>query len=347
MSASENLKNLRSGMFDFEILDKKIIEKRVFLTTENIVSAKIKDEMVNRIGNLIPENVSFYKIEYAEKTNFDESVTDILFDAKNDSATNKQVQSRKNYYFNDWEKSYSYSYLDGDFGEQIDETEDDEISPKNSADKIGDDLTKIISKAKPFVSVKLFSPKSLPLPLFFDNRKALIFTLQNPANLNRKELEATLSTRAQKLFTVNNQKANFVWTDFSIGKIPARQLKISSLGWRIFYLFRQNELFFSNDEDLLKEILATNKNQTRFTETFDKFTVIRLNDRHEFFNRVFETLENDDKQSGNSPGSNFFTKNIGSLLDVASDIERIEIKQTSAPNFLFEEIAFILKEKPA
>jgi len=346
MSAPENLKNLRSGMFDFEIQDKKIIEKRVFLTAENQSFAKIKAEIANRIGNLIPENVPFYKIEAAEKTNFDESVADIFFDAKNDSVTNKRAQSKKNYYFRDWEKSYSYSYLDNDFGEQIDETEDDEILPDKTKDKISDDLAKIIGIANPIASVKLFAPKSLPPPLFFDNRKALIFSLQNPRNFNRNELETMLSKRAQKLFTVNNQKADFVWTDFSIDEFSARHLTMPSLGWKIFYALRQNELIFSNSEDLLKEILATNKNQPKFTETYNKFTVIRLNDRREVFGKVFETLENDDKQSGDSTGSNFFTKNIGSLFDVASDVERIEIKQTSAPNFLFEEIAFVLREKP-
>ncbi|HVE56649.1 MAG TPA: hypothetical protein VNB22_07465, partial [Pyrinomonadaceae bacterium] len=345
MSETENLKNRQAGMLDFEIQDKKIVEKRVFLMAESVVPVKIKAETANRLSNLIPENVPFYKIDTAEKTNFDASVLNVLFDAKNDSATKKPAQSKKNYYFNDWEKSYSYSNLDNDFGEQIDETEDEEILTDKSAGKISNDLTKIIGKANPNVSVKLFSPILLP-PLFFDNRKALIFSLQNPVNLNRNDLETTLSTTAQKLFTVNNQKSEFVWTDFSIGEIPVRRMTMPSLGWNVFYALRQNELIFSNSEELLKEISAVNKNQPKFAETFDKFTVINLDRRQEIFDNIFETLEKDDNLSGNSTGRDFFTTNIGSLLDVVSDVKRIEIKQTSAQNFLFEEIDFVLKEKP-
>jgi len=346
MSETENLKNLRSGMFDFELQDKKIVEKRVFLTVESKASVKLKTETANRIGNLIPENIPFYKIENVEKNNFNELLSDVLFDAKNDSVTNKTAPPKKNYYFDDWEKSYSFSNPGNDFGERIDESEDEGILTDLPSVKTNDNLTKIIGNTNPNGFVKLFSPKPLPPPLFFDNRKALIFSLQNPDNLNPKELETSISNGAQNLFTVNNQTSEFVWTNLSIGKIPARQLTMPALGWKIFYALRQNELIFSNSEDLLTEISAANKAQPKFTETFDKFTVIRFGERREVFDNVFETLEKDDNQSGNSTGRDFFTKNIGSLLDAISDVERIEIKQTSAQNFLFEEIDFVLKEKP-
>jgi hypothetical protein len=346
MSEAENLKNLRAGMFDFEIEDKKVIERRVFLTAESKPSGKINAETANRVGNLIPENIPFYKIEPAEKVSLDESVSDGLFDVNNNSETSGSVQKKEDYYFNDWEKSYSYSNLDRDFSEPINETEDDEILPDRITDKSSDDLTKIIGAANPNASLKLFSPQNLPSPLFFENRKALIFSLQNPSNLNRKELENALSKQAQNLFTVGNQKSEFVWTDFSLENSVARQLTMPSLGWKIFYVLRQNELIFSNNEDLLKSILQAKNSAPKFAETFEKFTVINLENGRETFDEVFKTLQYDDENSDYPSGGKLFTGNIGSLLDVVSDVERIEIKQTSEQKFLFEEIDFVLKDKP-
>lgn len=345
MTKTKNLANLRAGMFDFEIQAEKVIERRVFLTADNKFLRKIKMETANRLTKLIPANVHFYNFETFENDDFDAAVSDVLFDVKRDSQTIKTSQTKKDYYFRDWGKSYGYSYLDDDFSEQIDEIEAG-ISTGTIAKNTGTDFTKIIGAANPTVSLKLFSPQNLPPPLFFETRKALIFSLQNPANLNRQVLETAISKTAQNLFTVNYRNSEFVWTDFSAENFQARQLALPSLGWKMFYILRQNELLFANSEELLKEILATRENYPKFAETFEKFTVVNLKNGRGVFNEVFQTLENDDKNSSEAGSNNFFTGNVGSLLNVVSDVERIEIRQTSAPNFLFEEIGFVLKKKP-
>ncbi|HEY0460676.1 MAG TPA: hypothetical protein VGC97_16180 [Pyrinomonadaceae bacterium] len=344
MSELETLKNLRAAMFDFELQDKKAIEKRVFLTKQNQVSAKIDPRIANRLSALIPENIPFYKIQPAEQENFEDSVSDILFDVSTNSETDNRAPVKPNYHFRDWEKSYSYTYLDDDFSEEINDGEDSDL-PINTAVKAKYDLAKIIGAARPAVSVKLFSPENLRAPLFFENRKALIFSLQNPGGLNRRALEASLSESAQFSFTVNNRKAEFAWTDFPVGDSAARQLAMPSLGWKIFYAVRQNELIFTGSEDLLKDILASDSAAPKFQEGFEKFTVLNPGSGRAAFDRIFETLEPDRLESEGSYESGFFTKNIGSLLDVLSDIERIEIKQNSAQNLLFEEIDFVLKQK--
>jgi hypothetical protein len=346
MTETENLKNLRSGMFDFDIRDKTVIERRAFLTAGNKTFAGINAETANHIRNLIPENIPFYKIEAIEKPDLDEPVWDVLFDGNNNSETKETAPPTKDYYFNDWGKSYSYSYLDEDFSKQVNETGDDEILPDETVGKKGDDLTNIIGAVNPSVSLKISAPEALPAPLFFENRQALIFSVQNPSNLNRKELETALSNRAQYLFTVNDQKSEFIWTDLAVGNFPARQMTMPSLGWKIFYALRQNELFFSNSEDLLKAVLAANNDAPKFAKPFEKFTVINLKNGRAAFDEVFKTLENDEQFSGYAGTNNFFTGTIGSLLDVVSDVERIEIKQTSAQNLFFEDIDFVLKEKP-
>lgn len=62
--------------------------------------------------------------------------------------------------------------------------------------------------------------------------------------------------------------------------------------------------------------------------------------------KFFKTLETDEQESKSYNDDNFFTGNIGSLRNAASDVERIEIKQSAGQNFLFEETNFVLKEKP-
>ena len=345
MSQTDQLKDLRAGLFDFAIEDKKIVEKRAFLTIGNKPSSNIKAETARRVASLIPQKTQLYKIETAEKAATGEAILDVLFDAAKISEPAQTPESRKDYYFRDWDKSWSYSYLDNDFSEQVDEiVEDEEILPDNSGEKSRVDLTKIIGAANPQVAARLFAPENLSPPMFFENRKALIFSLQNPSALNRESLENALAAAAQDHLTVNNQKADFTWTDVSFEDLPARQMTMPSLGWQIFYARRQNELIFSSSENLLKDILTTGQTAAQPAEAFEKLTVINLAGGRDCFDKVFETISAKETFSGPADGMNLFARSISSLLDVAGDVERVEIKQTSAPNFLFEEIDFVLKE---
>jgi hypothetical protein len=344
MSGPENLKELRAGMFDLEIQDKKAVERRVFFTAATKTPARIKPSTANRLNALIPADVPFGRIETAARTDFDETAAEILFDARNEPEKNTAAPAKKDYYFRDWKKSYSYSELDRDFSEQIDETDDAEILPEKSPVRSASDLKNIIEAAAPEASVRIFSPQTPPAPLFFENRQALVVALRNPARLNRPALETALSEMAQRQFTVSDQTGALVWTDFAAPGVAGRQLAMPGLGRKIFYAVRQDELILANGEELLKEISASKPPAADFAETFDKYTVIRPRKGRAAFHWVFRTLENDPEYS--TDGSKFFTKNIGGLLDVISGVEQIEIKQTSAPNFLFEEIAFVLKEKP-
>lgn len=346
MSAAEKLKNLRAGMVDLEIQDKKIVEQRVFLTAENQNSGKISAAEANRASRLIPENISLYKIEPAEAERFSEAICDVLFDSNFNADPGNTARAKKEYYFRDWRKSYSYAYLDDDFSEQVNEIEDDEILTARPTGKTGGELAKIIGAANPQISVKLFAPVKQASPLFFDNRKALIFSLRTAGNIDRRALENALSESASNLLTVNNQTREFVWTDLAVGKYSARQLAMPALGWKIFYFAGQNELIFANSEELLHAVLIANKTRRKFAESFERLTVIDLENGREAFDEIFQTLETDEAEFDAESADSFFTGNIGSLIDVFSDVERIEIRQTSAQKFLFEKIEFVLKEKP-
>ena len=340
MSGSEELKNLRAGMFDFDIKADKLVEKRIFLTNSEKPAADIKPEIANRLNKLIPENVPFYRLQTAGNTNMAELVSGILFDNRN-SAENRQENPRMNYYFRDWGKSYSYSSPGSDFDEQIDNIDDEtsNLSPK-SQNNLNGNLAKIIGEAQPIASAKLFSPHSLPSPLFFDNRQALIISLQNRSNLSDEMLEKSLVETAQNYLTVGNSNADFEWKDLPAVEFKARQLKMPLLGWSVFYAFKNNELIFSNSDELLKEIVTAN-NQVKFDGSFSESSTINLTGRESAFDDIFGQVA-DAENTKNT--DDFFTGNIASLLDVISDVERIEIKQSSEKNFLHEEIDFILQK---
>ncbi len=343
MSETESLKKLHAGMFDFELRDNKLVERRVFLTTVNQSTGKINNEIARRLGGLIPQNVAFVSFETFKKDDLEKLVSSTFFDLGKTAETSQTLQSKEVYYFDDWGKSYGYSNLDSDFDEQFNEIEEPigNISPNILAGKTSNDLSKIINQAQPQVSLKIFSPRTLPPPLFFETRKALVITLQEPAQLNRESFEATISKMAQNLFTVNNPNTDFIWEDFSPDFNSARQMPMPSLGWKIFYVLRQNELIFTNSKELLIDILAPKENQPSVENGFEKFTVIKFNDRQSVFDDIFKTLQNEA-----NPSNDFFTGNIASLLDVVSNVQQIEIKQFSEKNYLFQEIGFTLKEKP-
>lgn len=343
---TENLKNLRAGMFDFEITEKKAIERRVFLTKETKPSPKISAAAADRLGRLIPETAHFYRFEPGSANTSGQILAGVLFDVNQTPGSAAARQPRKDYYFSDWEQSYSYTYLDDDFSAEVNEPEAAESSAAETPRAGFDELTKIVRAADPAVSLRLFAPQIEPAPLFFENRKALLFSLQNPRGLNRAALENALALAARRQFTVDDQSGDFRWTDLAAENSQARQMTMPGLGWKIFYAARQNELIFANSEELLKQILAAGKSPPEFSEEFDELTVIELKNGRETFSQIFGTLETD-AVSGRGDRDDFFSAGVGSLLEVVSGVERIEIKQTSAGNLLIEEIGFVLGEKPA
>jgi hypothetical protein len=342
MSGGEELKNLRAGMFDFEIQTDKLVEKRVFMTNSEKSARNIEPEIANRLNKLIPENIPFFQIQAAETANAAELISETLFDNRSSDEAEKPENPRKNYYFDDWGKSYSYNSLGSDFDEQIDQKDDEtsDLLPKNQ-NILNENLAKVIGEAQPIASVKMFSPQSLPSPLFFDNRRALIISFQNRANLSSEMLEKSLVETAKNYLTVGNLNADFEWKDLQTTELKARQLKMPSLGWSFFYAFKNNELIFSNSEELLQEIVAANNNRAKFDGSFSEFSTINLIERQAAFDDIFGqiAIAEDTKTS-----DDFFAGNIASLLDVISVVERIEIKRNSEQNYLFEEIDFILKK---
>jgi len=121
------------------------------------------------------------------------------------------------------------------------------------------------------------------------------------------------------------------------------------LGWEICYAVKDNVLMISNSNELLKATLGSPEQKTSITAGIDEVTIIRFDRRKESFDDVVNVLDADaikqrQQAEKNVAGSQeFFSGNISSLLNVASDVSRIEIRRKSEGNNLHEEIELVMK----
>ena len=106
----------------------------------------------------------------------------------------------------------------------------------------------------------------------------------------------------------------------------------------------------------MKTVLESNqKNQSNVSATaeVDELTIIRFDRRKESFDDIVNVLDADAirlRQQASNAGDNsskgsqeFFSGNISSLLNVASDVSRIEVRRRSLGNNLHEEIELVMK----
>ncbi len=340
ISDNEKLKNLQSGMFDFELQTEKLVEKRVFLTNSEISVKNIKPEISNSLLKLIPENIPFYQIKLAEPASAAELISEILFNGKVSDKYQTSENPRTKYFFDDWGQSYSYQSLGSDFGKQIDENEDESTDNQDLIVKNQTlQLSQSIGKTQPVTLAKLSSPQSLPSPLFFDNRQAVIISVQKRGEFDGELLEKSINAIAENHLTVGNLNAEFDWKDLPIDEFKVRQLKMPSLGWSIFYALKNNQLILANSEELMTQILTESKARPKFDNSFSEFSSIDLTRRESAYDDIFIQIAG----AENRPtSSDFFAGNIAGLLEVISAVEKIEIKQKSEQDFLDEEIDFIL-----
>jgi len=100
--------------------------------------------------------------------------------------------------------------------------------------------------------------------------------------------------------------------------------------------------------------VAVNIEKIDTVASLDDLTIILLDQRKPAFDDIVDRLDADstkrrqaagDQKDNGATGTSeeFFSGNIGSLLDVAANVTRIEIKRSSFSNRRHEEIDFILK----
>ena len=138
------------------------------------------------------------------------------------------------------------------------------------------------------------------------------------------------------------------WENRNEGKHVWRQLRLPMIGWDICYAIKDRDLIVANSAELLTAVLdaPANKRSTEISvEATDDLTIVRFDQRKSAFDEIMNTLDKDaiQAQASSQLSETFFSGNIGSLLDVASQLNRVEITRRASANGLHEEIHFVLK----
>ena len=382
MQNTDELKAIRAAMFDLELKDGAWIERREFLSTgkKAVTSSPIPAAEVARMQGQIPADVPFLKVESLSNNPF--LTTTLIRDTLLDRPAPGQQQSSRYWSWqrygddefypvdrNDDDEDYDrYSYLSPEYDSLIDDPHDAKISQK---DEPGENplrselehqfevrLQQAIAPAHPLAAVAATSPRTITGPLFVEFRRVAILTLQTPTSLNREVLEAAIAKAAQSRLTVAGPSVELKWVDHAENDKSWRELDLPMLSWHFCYGVRDRELIVANSPELLNAVLDLHNRPVTLAErsasSLDNLTIIRLDQRRPAFDDIVNRLDAESTKRGQpvsgqsnngSAGTSeeFFSGNIGSLLDVASNVTRIEIKRSSSADRLHEEIDFILK----
>lgn len=361
----DQLQGMRAGMFDLEQQQGRWIERREFLTTGNdhAIKTPIPPAELQRLYAMVPADTPLVRVRaLANRPALPATLLrDTLFDATEDeSGEAGESWSWQSYTSDDFypDDSYDYdrySYLDYRYDSLIDDAYDARVTAPEEpgGNPVAAELEQqfftnvqpALAAARPSAAVMATRPHTTDGPLFVEFRKAAIIHLQSAGNLRRDLLEKAIALAAQGRLTVAGKGSEPAWEDRKEDKHAWRQLRLPMLGWEICYALKDEELIVANSAELLKSVLDSSSNKALEVPVADDVTIVRLDQRKSAFDNIMNRLDNDAAQQPPDSAKlseSFFSGNIGSLLDVASDLNRIEITRRSAPGGLHEEIHFVL-----
>jgi len=361
------LKNIRAGIFDLERQESKWIERREFLTTvpaerrNSVMTAAELKQLYSRT----PDDAPFVKLRsLADNAGVSGTVIrDTLFDSPVEQESSTRSWSWDSYSSDefypisdeDYDSYDRYSYRDENYDKTINDPYDarivDRVEPGRNPlaaeleHQFLDGLQNVLSPGRPSAVAVATTPHVTQGPLFVEFRRAAIFNLQSPGNLRRELLEQVVAQGAQARLTVVNSGSQLKWENRSEAGLTWRALNLPMLGWEICYAIDGNMLILSNSNETMKQVLQSHgKNQLSIAADLDELTIIRLDRRKESLDDIVNVLDADAINHQQGSGSEeFFSGNISSLLNVASDVSHIEIKRRSQGNNLYEEIELMLK----
>lgn len=374
------LKNIRAGMFDLEVRDGKWIERRDFLYAGKAVkNSAIPVAEMRRISGMIPATVPYFKVQALDGGSLAAAtlIRDTLLDNSQQSEEESSYSwswhsySNSDFYDDDGDESWwegrRYSYLDSEYDSIIDDPADAGINDEPDHGQLKEEaegryeaaLQQALQLAHPLFAATAESPQAMTGPLFVDFRRAALVTLQTPGKLDQPALERALSGLVQGRLTIAGPVASLPWTNRNEAGHEWRELELPMLGWKLCYALRGRELVLANSTELLRSILTSQKEQRPLTidskAALDKLTVIRLDQREQAFDQIFEKLDaphirdywkarRRNHQDGlGDPPQEFFSGNIASLLSVASRVSEIEIRSVSSSGRLREDIEIRLR----
>jgi len=366
------LKNIRAGIFDLERQQSKWIERREFLTTtpaerNSVIAAAELRQLYSRT----PDDAPFVRLR-SLANNADLSgkvIRDTLFDSPVEQDSSSRTWSWDSYSSDqfypisddDYDSYDPYSSLDENYDKAIDDPYDARITNSVAPGRnpmaaelehqFLNGLQNVLSPARPSAVAVATTPRVTQGPLFVEFRRVAVFNLKSPGNLRRELLEQIVAQGAQSRLTVVNSGSQLKWESSSDAGLTWRSLDLPMLGWEICYALNDNMLILSNSDEMMKAALESReKNPPSSAAEVDELTIIRLDRRKESLDDIVNVLDADAIKQGSNVDDNpiqnpqeFFSGNISSLLNVASDVSHIEIKRRSLGNNLHEEIEFVMK----
>ena len=361
----DDLKGIRAGMFDLEQQQGRWIERREFLTTDkdHVVSTPIPQAELQRLYSMVPADAPLVRVRSLANNLAPTLLRDTLFDARQvETEQAGESWSWQSYSSDDFYDSYDgdydrYSYLDSRYDSAIDDAYDARVTEpaEPGGNPVAAELEQqfftnvqaALAPARPSTAVMATRPHTTDGPLFVEFRRVAIIHLQSAGNLRRDLLEKAIALAAQGRLTVAGKGSEPAWENRKEGEHAWRQLRLPMLGWEICYAIKDGELILANSSDLLQNVLdsSSHKPVQLPVEATDDLTIVRLDQRKSAFDDIMNRLDNDAAQQGSDSkiSDTFFSGNISSLLDVASDLNRIEITRRTSSDGMHEEIHFVLK----
>lgn len=356
-----DLKKFRAGIFDFEMLDDKLIERREFLLTESKASGeqKISAAEIRHLESFVPADAPFFRLQSVagklqQAANL---LCDAIFDCLPAPKVTKTEGRWRGYDNYDDSDGYSdddnYYYLDSTFDQFIDEDDKDAVKNDDQSSErtanLESNLRQILANAQTSAAITIANPRKLEAPLFIQFEKAAVFYLAAPQNLNQQNLENAISAISARGLTVADEKSNLVWNNQTDSKNSWRELTFPALKRQICYSVQGNTLIVANSAEYLKFLLSKEKDSSALdkTDSLSELSVILLDNRESAFdvpmNAIFKEERKLQPQSGNAADADFFIGNIGGLLSAANQAKRIEIKRNAGSRFLSEEVLVFFK----
>ena len=335
MSDAGNLKNIRAGIFDFEMQEGKLVERRKFLLDKTVESSPIENSDAEKILAFLPPEVPFYRLQSGNQKTVDEAIEKTIFAFPQKT----KKRSRDNYSgyssFDDYDyySSGKYDSLSGKFDQTIDEIDDNETNERR---EIEIDFSKMLEPANPRAILTFTQPKMLPAPMFVEFQRAAVFHLALPKFFDRENFEAGIAQKLSAQVLIAAPDIKLHWETKSENSHLWRELKLPMLGWNVNYTLVGNVLIVANGTDFFQQILIEPNLSLIKKQNLPlaSLTVINFGERENAYDKVFNELKQK-KQA-----DDFFTNNITSFLDAVSQLKKIEIKANHLPNMLDEEITF-------
>jgi hypothetical protein len=382
MSAAEDLKNIRSGIFDLELHRNRWVERREFLLDGRVsnAGAALSKQSLQQIERIIPAGAAFARILAigGDQNAAVEIVSEALFDGKVEGSSGSRDWNWRRYDDSDFEVAagdedfygYSrYSCLSHRYDLEVDDPDDAGERGAGEADdatirlkgeeKFSALLRSALRPARPSVAATVADPRAFEGPLFAEFRRAAIIALENPAALERESLERAIAGLAASRLMIAGAPATFGWDGRSANGAEWREMRLPMLGRAVGYGLRGRHLIIANKPETLASLMtdAQSTHEIRSYSPVHELTIIRLSERKKAFDQVFAKLDEprikaywkerrgeEIRQHGpNEPSMEFFSGEIASLLDVAAPVEQIRIQRSYAGGRLREEVSAILK----